>query len=305
MHKKVLLLTTTRRGQFTGTAHEQNLLRACEALANENTRYFAAAVDDISIQVKDGVVAIQDLRNGYDLTAYALVHFLNVHFARDHFMAVALYLNHHKITWVCESDVQGTAFSKISQMVLFALGDIPVPDTLAVWDNAGHLEAAQKFVQPPFIMKSNDGTKGLNNHLVKNWDEYTAILKDGERRAYILQPFLPNDGDFRFLYLGDEQLAFHRRAASDDTHLNNSTQGGQGTMIPLADCNPEHLELARRTMEVFGREIGGVDILVDKQTGKPYVLEVNHTPAIFSGLFQREKIAKYAAFVQAKIKDVS
>ena len=50
---------------------------------------------------------------------------------------------------------------------------------------------------------------------------------------------------------------------------------------------------------------GGVDILVDKQTGKPYVLEVNHTPAIFSGLFQREKIAKYAAFVQAKIKDVS
>lgn len=304
---KVLLLTTTRRIEYAGTMHKQNLEKACAKLATltPDTQYFAASIDDVSIQVKDGTVTVRDLRNNRDLNEYAFVHFLNVHFAHDHFMAVSLYLDLHHIPWIFETDVKGTAFSKISQMVLFSLHDIPVPDTLTVWAGDAHLREAQRFIRPPFIMKANDGTKGNDNYLVKSWDEYEQILRDSETRAFIVQPFHPNDGDYRFLYLGDQVMAFYRQSENNDTHLNNSSQGAQGKRVPLDTCDAKLLELAQKTMQVFGREIGGVDILVDKQTNKPYILEVNHTPAIFSGLFQDEKLAKYATFVQTKIKETS
>jgi glutathione synthase/RimK-type ligase-like ATP-grasp enzyme len=218
-------------------------------------------------------------------------------------MAVAQYLTHHKVPFTDANDVLGTAFDKISQMVKFALNNITVPDTLAVWPRTTVVDV-QQFTQLPFIMKSNDGIKGLNNYLVQSWDEFETLLQAHGSNGYLVQPFIPNDGDYRFLYIGNELLAFFRQAQGK-THLNNSSQGGTGSLVEIPTCDPAVVRIAQQAMQCYAREISGVDVLVDKTTNKPYILEVNYTPAIPSGLFQEEKIKCYAQFVQTKIKGES
>lgn len=302
--KKVLLLVISEKdGSFAGTGREDRLLAYCKRLeaATENTQFFVASINELLIRIATGEVSMYDTRNKQDLRTYQLVHGFNMSFVRDHFQAVNIYLQHHGIPMINKGDVQGTPFGKISQMVLFALHNIAVPDTLAVWDGALYERAVQDSFTLPLILKINQGSKGNNNFLVESWEQFSRLLRAHGAEGYIVQPYIPNDGDYRVLYMGNERMVLYRQA-QNGSHLNNTSQGGAGRLLDAADYPAIVRDIAVRAMRVYSREVGGVDVLVDKHTNVPYVLEVNNTPAILSGMFLEEKSLHYARFIDGLLK---
>ena len=91
-------------------------------------------------------------------------------------------------------------------------------------------------------------------------------------------------------------MVFMRKGAGN-THLNNTSKGGSGTLLTRKQVPDEFISMAIKAAEVLGREIGGVDILVDMTNNTPYILEVNSTPAIASGYMTEKKVEKFASFV--------
>ncbi|HSW99946.1 MAG TPA: hypothetical protein VLH38_02840 [Patescibacteria group bacterium] len=304
--KKILILTVGGKTKaFASTRHEKSLLVAIERLneQHEDLQFFVAAIDELHIRIKNGEASILDTRNKQDLCEYQLVHGLNVAFLRDYFQAVALYLRHHNVAFMNASDVEGTPFDKISQMMLFALNGVSVPDTLAVWGNAMYRDTVRETYTLPFICKSNNGTKGNDNYLIESWEQFDQLLADKGMEGYVVQPFIPNEGDYRILYLGDARLIIYRKSGGS-SHLNNTSQGGDGHLLQPTDCSPDVLDIAARAIQLYDRKIGGVDVLVHKHTNTPYVLEINNTPAILSGVFLEDKSSKYAALITEELQKV-
>jgi D-alanine-D-alanine ligase-like ATP-grasp enzyme len=59
----------------------------------------------------------------------------------------------------------------------------------------------------------------------------------------------------------------------------------------------EAADLVRRAARVSRRQVAGIDILKDKESGQWYVLEVNTSPQIFTGSFVKEKREAFAKFI--------
>lgn len=303
--KKILFLTGMKNGiPFTGSTLETSMLAGCARLnaSTKDMQWFAAGINDLAIEIKGGEVAVYDLRHECPLTDYAFIQFrnVNVELMRDYFQAIALFAEHEGIPFADAEDVRGTPFGKISQMVRFALRGVSVPNTLTVWNDKGFRRLAKDIATPPFICKANNGMKGRRNYLVASWEEFDSLLQVSGHEGYIVQPFIPNEGDYRILYIGTNRLVFYRQRQSG-THLNNTSQNATGRRIAENDCDPAVLELADRAMRIYGRNIGGVDVVVDADTSKAYILEINNTPAILSGVFQDEKSQLYAIFVEQQL----
>jgi glutathione synthase/RimK-type ligase-like ATP-grasp enzyme len=155
----------------------------------------------------------------------------------------------------------------------------------------------------PLILKAIDGSKGDDNYLVKNHDELVAILNDSDK-TFMVQNFVPNDGDLRILFIGlDREPLVFRRKGAGTSHLNNTSKGGEGSFLSIKELDAQVRVDAYRAAEVLRREIGGVDIIIDKETGRHYVLEVNATPAIATGYGGSRKLNEFVSFLEETLFD--
>ncbi len=304
--KKVLIITSSSRQSVAWREREPYVRDFCEAVTAKlaNVQVVYTTYQDLQFTVVGGRTQIYDTRNNIDLKDVDLVHFKN--WVYDPYTApvVAMYLHRYEVTFF-NSEVHTTQVpGKLGQMFLLAENDVPVPDTLyaskeRLQEYFEHGTLPEGFAYP-LIMKANDGSKGDDNHLVKDAEQAIDILTASDpEKEYVLQCFIPNDGDYRLLYigLGGEPLIFHRRGV-EGSHLNNTSKGGTGTFVPQEEFPAEYGLLARRAAELLGREIGGVDVLVDKVTGQAYVLEVNATPALATGYGTDVKVERFARFLQ-------
>ena len=150
----------------------------------------------------------------------------------------------------------------------------------------------------PCILKAVDGSKGDDNYLAKDHAQLTELLREHTNVNFMVQNFIPNDGDLRLLFIGlDREPLVFSRVSDGSSHLNNTSKGGAGKFID-SGLDPHYLRDARKAAEVLNREIGGVDIIVNKETGKHYVLEVNTTPALATGYGGDRKVAAYTEFLK-------
>jgi glutathione synthase/RimK-type ligase-like ATP-grasp enzyme len=310
--KTVLIITSGKTKDGVDSLERFGYVRDfCNAVESRlsNTKVCFTTYEDITVVVRSGTIAIYDTRTGNSLDDIDFVHFKNwindVHVAG----MIANYLKATDIAMYNSEVCMSSARTKIAQMVLLAQHSITVPDTF--FASKHYLEDIFKTnVLPegfsfPLIMKANDGAKGNDNHLIRDSDQALRILHNASARLeFVLQAYHENEGDYRFLYVGldNEPMVFHRKAVGE-THLNNTSQGGVGGLVSSEDVPVEYYELAHRAAEITGREIGGVDILVDAHTNIAYVLEVNQTPALATGYGIDVKIDKFAALVEQRIGD--
>ena len=89
------------------------------------------------------------------------------------------------------------------------------------------------------------------------------------------QAFIDHGGfDFRLLVIGDQVLGMRRK--NPNHWITNIAAGGTGFAHQPTETEQE---LARQSARAVGAVIAGVDLLYDRNTGEPYVLEVNSAPA--------------------------
>ncbi len=270
------------------------------ALLNNNTTAQAefswALFEDLLFRVTNEEITIYDGRNNQLIDEYYSLNFRSWGDAESHAMALARYCDERNIRFVDREALRPGSLNKLTQYVNLHYAQVPIPPTIM-----GHgLSLLRAYREQgfgyPMIAKSAVGTRGQSNYLIKNEQELHEVLAKHDV-AFVLQRFIPNKGDYRVLVTGDRVSFILHRQSAEGSHLNNTSQGGTPTPVPIESVNPEVIQLAVRASKYFVRDFGGVDIVEASDTGKFYCFEVNRSPQIEHTAFANEKAQVLADFL--------
>jgi len=221
-------------------------------------------------------------------------------------LACARYLEVHGVPYFDREIGRTTSRNKLSQMVMLQSRGLPVPTTLFARNRRRLVRLLTTTYKDeftwPVIAKATGGTRGDANYLLRTPDELTTLL-ESEHRHFLIQSFIPNDGDYRALVIGDKLRGLIKRVGVEGSHLNNTSKDGQAEWLPRTVFTPEQRLLAVRAAQLFGRDVAGVDVLFDKHTGQPYILEVNRAPQIEDASYPEQKAAILAQGITEAIRE--
>ncbi len=162
--------------------------------------------------------------------------------------------------------------------------NLPFPKSAIVF-NAKSVNSILDNFEFPLIMKVSEGRQGKGVFKVQNEVELKnkiIELKDVSP-SFVIREFIPNDGDIRIFTVGYKAIgAMKRMPTRKGEFRSNISQGGIGEKFDLEKAS-EIKEIAERLSEITRTEIAGVDIIIHKETGQPYILEINPGPQ-FTGL---------------------
>ncbi|HXH26291.1 MAG TPA: hypothetical protein VNG90_00180 [Candidatus Acidoferrum sp.] len=253
-------------------------------------------VMDLKVEVIGGQLTITDLHSGRDMAELGGLYFANWRIGPEFAMGLAQLMLRAGKPIVSEEVARVMPMGKLGEAILLSDKNLPVIDSVFMRNKYWLKLLAKGQPLPfafPFILKSAHGTMGMHNHLVKDASQLTDILSEDLKRLFVAQPFIPNDGDWRIIVIGGKVrfAMIRRRAADATTHVNNTSQGGTGTLVDLKDFPPALNDLALKAAAAVGRSsFAGVDIVEHKDNGKLFVLEINKTPQMETGANTYEKV---------------
>jgi RimK family alpha-L-glutamate ligase len=164
------------------------------------------------------------------------------------------------------------------------------------------LTSKNQFVFP-VIIKGSGGDRGTRVFKANNLEEMEGLVRKlrksetDEGKRYMLQEYIPNDGDFRVLVLGEKVLGVMRRSSGKESEFRNNYSAG-GT-VEVAILPENVLELAVKAAKVCGLAVAGVDVAFrNYDINKPVIWEVNKGPQFkgfmkATGINVPEEIVKF------------
>lgn len=295
--KKILLLLDALPADPspTGGVNFRNLI---QEKMPEATKLEIAALNRLTYVLDGDNTRIYDAKQGFEVADFDAVVFRVVGQRRDEAVAVAAFCRKKSIPYI-DSYIPLVG-SKLGSAFVRWEHNLPTPKTIH-----GPVETMVNEIPTvglPAVLKATNGKKGRDNYLINSADELRQYVLAPDAPQFILQNFVRNDGDYRFLVMNDSvRLVIHRRA-SGTSHLNNTSQGGSASLIPIETVSEEVIKLARDAAALDGLQVSGVDLIQDLDTGEYYILEVNRAPQITTGGFVDEKMAEYAKALQELVE---
>ncbi len=195
---------------------------------------------------------------------------------------------------------------KAWQMMVLKNAGIEVPKTVygSLWYLYEIMTGANEKIpfNFPVILKGSGGDRGTRVFKADNLEELEKRVRDlrksetEEGKRYMLQEFIPNDGDFRVLVLGEKVLGVMKRSSQSESEFrNNYSAGGK---VELADLPDKVKKIAVEAAKVCGLAVAGVDVAFrDFDVNKPVIWEVNKGPQ-FKGFMKATGIDVPAEIVK-------
>jgi len=139
------------------------------------------------------------------------------------------------------------------------------------------------------VYKPTDGWGGVGLTKIESeasLDMLMPFLNQMDLRYFYVEKFIKYDNtDFRVDVVDGKFVSCYGRKASGTDWRTNITSGGS---VFLREANDTIIDIAIRACKVTGVDIGGVDIIYDKEKEEYIVLEVNGIPAFATP--EQEKI---------------
>lgn len=309
--KKVLIITSKGSRSISWDDRSRYISAFTQKLSADLTEIEVkfSTYTDICAVITSDKVEFSDTKHNLSLSSYDFIQFKNWHGNLEFASVIARYCQDNGIQFANREVAIDLNIGKLSQAYVFSHAELPVPDTLYMLrerlETVSEGDLKSYGFELPLIMKQVDGSKGDNNHLCTTLDQIHEIAKkDADQPTilqpqYVLQKFIPNDGDLRVLFIGTSDPPFvFLRKSTNGSHLNNTSQGGSGDLKDNDSLPKIYLEHAKKAAEAVKCEIAGVDIIIDKTSGQHYVLEVNSTPAIATGFMVDQKTVKFGDFIR-------
>lgn len=273
--------------------------------AAKTMSYEACFLEEVAFAYDGKELTATNVRTGEDLSAYGGIFLLGWFKLRRHedtALTISLYAQAKGIKIINSEALHNRSRSKLSQNVLAALyGTAATPFIIGMDKDYLVEAAAASQLGFPMIVKSASASRGSHNYLVHDAEDMRRALKAAPPKIFVVQPFVPNEGDYRLLVMGGRvRMAIHRRSVGD-SHLNNTSQGGQATIIDVGTLPPAMLADAVKIATLLKREVTGVDMIVHTQTGRHYFLEANNMPQLSTGSFVAEKAVALDRFFESWI----
>lgn len=243
---------------------------------------------------------VQFLHNDGDIKKFSSVWLSSFWDTRDLAFAVERYLSHHDIphTHVEEST------SKITDQVQLSLNGLNAPNTFFV-DRKGiddYVETIEEICGYPAVIKDTKGSRGMYSKLVNNREELLEEYSKLPRyKKYLFQTYIPNDYDWGVLVVNGKAVSAEKSYGVDSDFRNNACNGAKEEFVDIKDVPKEICDIAVKASKVLGLNWSRSDIIIHKETGEPYLLEVNRFPGTTSGTTE---ITGARAFLESHLKSI-
>jgi len=307
MNTKHILVLFSRKDRQKATY--ERLFAIFERFAAQQGRDLAFTrntLDELVIELHNNALIVTDPVTRRELNQFDYVDFNWWGRAKQHALAVATYLNRQGVPFLNRNIAHMEPSNKIGEMALMADADIAMPNTfISSFEQILKAFREKPPIQFPLIMKDAAGYGGKCNFLVNDYEQLAQIIEVNLEVDFVIQEFVPNDFDYRCLVINDEiTVVIQRvRGAEATTHLNNTSAGGTGTAVPRTSLSPEARAMVLSAARALGREqLCGVDLIVDKHSGRPYILEVNQPPEIEAGAETEKKMTALLDYIESEVQ---
>lgn len=262
-----------------------------------DTNIIVASYRDLSYEIQaDGEPRIA-LPDGTDIATMRLVYFKSYHSHVEYANTIARYLNYRHVHFIDRELDVTVARSKISASFALAVEHIPVPPMyLESNEFAGQTyRGIASRIGEKFVLKEPFSDRGNNNFLVSDQVTYDEAMRRLEgAQSVVVQRYIENDGFYRVLVMGREvaQVIYRASVDHDDPlkqHLNKPHGSANATELDPSDYDSEMVTMCIRAALALKRNVAGVDVMRDRQTGQWYVMEVNNNPVMIKGINVKHK----------------
>jgi biotin carboxylase len=232
---------------------------------------------DIQFQQIDNCAELSHL--GISLDSFDTVWLSSFWGSRDLAYGISVYLNAKNITHTFVE--QST--SKITDQISFSTLGINSPNTF--FTNSIHLinyvNEIERICGYPLIMKDTRGFKGKGSVLVKNHKQLIeSLLNLNPNIKYFFQSFIPNDYDWGILVENGEVVSAEMSYHQTGEFRNHAFRGATEIFVDLEQIPQIIKDMAIGASQALNLSWSRADIIVDKYTNTPYLLEVNRSPGI-------------------------
>ncbi len=234
-----------------------------------------ASIKDVMFKLKGG--KLSSLVAGKDPSQYDYV-LIQSGWSTTHLAYMLhLFLESQKIPHN-KPTVQNT---KLSDIFFLSSKGIPIPDTFFQngWCvNASNVIEIENTCKLPCVYKTVLGSLGSNVFLVKSRKDIEKTIHKNGR--YIFQEYIPNDFDYRVVVANNTATSVCKRTRVKDEFRNNVALGATEEFISVENTPKKVIDIAVGASQALQLNWSGVDVVMDKHTGKTYVLEVNRRPGL-------------------------
>jgi gamma-F420-2:alpha-L-glutamate ligase len=246
--------------------------------------------------------------NWKDITKQDLVFFRDIRENTEERRLIANYFKNKGI-WVFDTRLtKNFATSKIWTAIDLLNNNLPYPKTYSNFNiiNLSGIEQESYFnklksnLWNKFIMKPIDWRHWKWVYLVTKFNEF--IKNHNNSTKFIYQEFIENDWDLRIIVIWWIYIGAILRKWKDWSFINNVALWWNATKTEISD---ELKNIAVKSVNILWIEIAWVDIIIDKITWNPYILEVNRSPE-FEWFIEATGInipAKIFDFLESKIEN--
>ncbi len=274
--KKKLLILVGKKGPKS-----ELFARLISERMGSDTGVVLDTFSNLSIEL--GRDDINVLIGGVDIKEFGLIYFRRI----DHALfplsgTLALCLDKLKIKYFDTKFKEiGAGGDKFTSFAKLFLNGITVPRTIfcpreRIWENRKNIFSALGL---PIIAKNTtaQGNKGI--FLIRKEEELEKLLK-GTQIQFLFQEFIDIDKEYRLLVLRNKVVAVHTKVKRgyDNFVVDYSDLTSEIEFVNLEDISSPLREVAIKAAKVLDTEIAGVDVCIEKETGKEIVIEVNRGP---------------------------
>lgn len=240
-------------------------------------QHTAGQYGHITLSFQKGKVEV--LHRGVNTSSFSFVWLTSGWNCRDIAYALRLYF---EFTQTPHSYAEKNT-SKITDCMVFALHDLPIPDTVYV--SRTNFEASMPLIKRvcgyPLIIKDIRGSKGRDSEYVASESELlTKMAGLPKNKRFLLQRFIQNEYDWGIMVVNGVVVSGEKSYPSQGEFRNNTCNGAKEHFVEIENIPADIQALAIQASGLLGLSWSRADIIIDKATGLPYLLEVNRYPGI-------------------------
>ncbi len=288
---------------LVGLVNNPQLIRIREEAEKRGHIVDGCYASDLIIKASSEKFEISLKSSVLSLKSYDLIYLWSVGKRRWDWYVAAEYLHNNYHTIIVNKKVIDPSYnyylSSASDYQKQTENNLPYPKSAIIFSVKSIENVISDFTFP-LIIKISEGRQGKGVFLIKNIEDLKLKTKEllENSPSVILREFIENDGDIRIFTVGYIAIGAMKRSATKEGEFrSNISQGGTGKSHDLIN-SPEVRDIAEKLSEITKTEIAGVDIMLDINTGKPYILEINPGPQFtgfekYTGINAAEEIIKY------------
>lgn len=258
---------------------------------------------DLFFEIKTGAVKIKI--KDQDISKFNLV-FVRRAGKYIRFMgAISKYLDYQKVDFIDPAFREiGMSMDKATSALRLAIKKIPIPDSCfcfreSVIKNSGKIVKILGF---PVIAKAVLSQRNEDIFILKEFSDFEKLLKKS-RKEFIFQKFIDIDKEYRLLVMGGRLSVLEQKSQRNYKKIRVVYQNPNepSVFLKLGLVCDSTIKIALKSAKTLNLDIAGVDIAVQKETGKCFLIEVNKGPGIVPDAKTSPELKAFSDYLKSRV----